>query len=137
MEARRSERVAEALREELGEIINYELNDPRITNVSVTEVLFPPGARQVHIRLTIQGSPAEQAECLQVIQKASSFIKAQIAERIDMFRMPELKFFADLDPETRRKQNDLLRRIRRGRPRPDAPAETSAPPPPSEKKEGL
>ena len=137
MEARRSERVAEALREELGEIINYELNDPRITNVSITEVHFPPGARQVHIRLTIQGSPAEQEECLQVIQKASSFIKSQVAERIEMFRMPELKFFADLDRETRRKQAELLRRIRRGRPRPDAPEGTPAPPLPGEKKEGL
>ena len=120
MEARRSERVAEALRDELGEIINYELDDPRITPVAVTEVFFPPGARQVHVRLTIAGTAAEQAACLEAIQKACGFIKIQVAERIDMFRMPELKFFADLDPETRRKQSELLRRIRRGRPRPAA-----------------
>ena len=120
MEARRSERVAEVLRDELGEIINYELNDPRITATAVTEVFFPPGARQVHVRLTMEGTPAEQAACLEAIQKASGFIKIQIAERIDMFRMPELKFFADLDPETRRRQSELLRRIRRGRPRTDS-----------------
>jgi ribosome-binding factor A len=120
MEARRTERVAEVLRDELGEIINYELNDPRITVTAVTEVFFPPGARQVHVRLTMEGTPTEQAACLAAIQKASGFIKIQIAERIDMFRMPEIKFFADLDPETRRKQGEILRRIRRGRPRPDA-----------------
>lgn len=120
MEARRSERVAEALRDELGEIINYELDDRRITAVSVTEVFFPPGARQVHVRLTIQGTPAEQDECLKAIQNACGFIKIRVAERIDMFRMPELKFFADLDPETRKRQGELLRRIRRGRPREEA-----------------
>ncbi len=119
MEARRSERVAEALRDELGEIINYELNDPRVTAVAVTQVFFPPGARQVHVRLSIQGTAEEQAACLEAIQKACGFIKIQVSERIDMFRMPELKFFADLDPETRRKQADILRRIRRGRPRPE------------------
>ncbi|MEP7367089.1 MAG: 30S ribosome-binding factor RbfA [Acidobacteriota bacterium] len=119
MEARRSERVAEVLRDELGEIINYELDDPRITPTAVTEVFFPPGARQVHVRLTMQGTAAEQAACLDAVQKAIGFIKIQLAERIDMFRMPEIKFFADLDPETRRKQGELLRRIRRGRPRPD------------------
>ncbi|HZO55092.1 MAG TPA: 30S ribosome-binding factor RbfA [Bryobacteraceae bacterium] len=119
MEARRSERVAEVLRDELGEIINYELDDPRITAAAVTEVFFPPGARQVHVRLTIQGTAEEQASCLEAIQKARGFIKIQLAERIDMFRMPDIKFFADLDPETRRKQSEILRRIRRGRPRPD------------------
>lgn len=128
MEARRSERVAEVLRDELGEIINYELDDPRITAVAVTEVFFPPGARQVHVRLTMQGTAAEQAACLEAIEKARGFIKIQLAERVDMFRMPELKFFADLDPETRRKQSEILRRIRRGRPRPD--------PDPAEKKAG-
>lgn len=128
MEVRRSERVAEALRDELGEIINYELDDPRITAVSVAEVVFPPGARQVHVRLTIEGTPAEQEACLQAIQKACGFIKIQVAERIDMFRMPELKFFADLDPETRKRQAELLRRIRRGRPRGEQPG--------AQKKEG-
>ena len=76
----------------------------------------------------MQGTAAEQAACLEAIEKARGFIKIQLAERIDMFRMPELKFFADLDPETRRKQSEILRRIRRGRPRPG--------PDPAEKKAG-
>jgi len=38
MEPHRSERLAESLRNELDEILNYELNDPRLTTVTVTEV---------------------------------------------------------------------------------------------------
>ena len=44
MDSHRSERVSEALREELGELIAYELSDPRIGEAVVTEVLRPDGA---------------------------------------------------------------------------------------------
>lgn len=117
MEARRTERVAEMLRGEIGEIINYELQDPRITQVSVTEVFFPPGAKQAHVRLAIEGTPEQQEQCLEAVIKASGFIKIQMAERIDVFRMPDLKFYADVDPAMRDRQKELLRKIRRGRPR--------------------
>jgi ribosome-binding factor A len=117
MEARRTERVAEMLRVEIGEIINYELQDPRITQVAVTEVLFPAGAKQAHVRLAIEGTPEQQETCLEAIIKASGFIKIQVAERIDVFRMPDLKFYTDVDPAVRARQKNLLRKVRRGRPR--------------------
>jgi ribosome-binding factor A len=117
MEGHRNERVAEAMREEVAEIINYELDDPRIQSVSVTEVLLPPGGKQAHVRLAIEGTASEQRDSLERIQKASGFIRHVLAERINVFRMPEIRFFADLSPELREKSKSVLRRIRRGRPR--------------------
>jgi ribosome-binding factor A len=115
MEGHRSERVAEAMREEVAEIINYELEDPRIQTVSVTEVLLPPGGKQAHIRLAIEGTAAEQKESLERIQNASKYIRHVLAERIEVFRMPEIRFFADISPELREKSKAILRRMRRGR----------------------
>ncbi len=42
MDNHRAGRVSEALREELGEMIAYELSDPRIGEAVVTEVLVSP-----------------------------------------------------------------------------------------------
>ena len=114
MENHRYERIAAALREELAEIINCELTDPRIQTVSVTEVFFPPGGKQVHVRLAIEGTTAEQEQTLEALMHATGYIRQTVAERIDVFRMPEIKFFADLAPEIRAKSATLLRRIRRG-----------------------
>ena len=47
----RSIRLAESLRSELGEILNYELNDPLITSMTVTEVQMGPDHKKAHIRL--------------------------------------------------------------------------------------
>jgi ribosome-binding factor A len=117
MENHRNERISATLREELAEIINYELTDPRIQTVAVTEVFVPPGGKQVHVRLAIQGTTAEQAETLEALIHAGAFIRQTVAERIDVFRIPDIKFFADVSPQIRAKSTTLMRRIKRGRPK--------------------
>ena len=119
MEPRRSERLAESLRGELDEILNYELDDRRMVSLSVTEVLISPDHRKAHVRLAITGTPGEQESCLQAIEKAKGYIKHLLAERVDMYRLPDLYFDSDLAPEVREKAAALLRRIRKGRPRPE------------------
>jgi ribosome-binding factor A len=117
MENYRNERISATLREELAEIINYELTDPRIQTVVVTEVFVPPGGKQVHVRLAIEGTTAQQTETLEALEHAATFIRFTIAERIDVFRIPDIKFFADVAPELRAKSSTLMRRIKRGRPK--------------------
>ena len=113
----RSERLAESLRSELEEILNYELNDPRVTSVTVTEVQLSPDHKKAHIRLAVKGEAAEQAACLEAIEKAKGYIKVLVADRLEIFRLPDLYFDPDLTPAVRSRTESLLRRIRRGRAR--------------------
>lgn len=113
----RSERLAESLRVELDEILNYELDDPRITSIAVTEVQLSPDNKKAHVRLAIAGSAAEQAGCLEAIEKAKGYVKSILTDRVDVFRLPDLYYDADLDPSVRDRAPALLRRIRRGRAR--------------------
>lgn len=117
MDPRRSERLAESLRSELEEIINYELDDPRISSVAVTDVILSPDGRKAHVRLAVSGAAAEQAGCLRAVETAKGFIRHRIGERIELYRLPDLYFDSDLPPDMRAKAPALLRRIRKGRPR--------------------
>ncbi|MBM3740464.1 MAG: 30S ribosome-binding factor RbfA [Acidobacteria bacterium] len=119
MDPRRSERLAEALRTEVEELINYELDDPRLTGiaVAVTEVLLSKDGKKAHVRLAIDASADQQAECLKAIENAKGYLKHQLSERVDVFRMPDLRFDADLPAALRLKSEALLRRVRKGRPR--------------------
>lgn len=120
MDPRRSERVSEALREEIEELIAYELTDPRIQGASgVAEVLISPDARTARVRLILTGDAAEQRGTIEALNHARGFIKRELAQRLDMFRMPELQFEAALPGELGARVNSLLKRVRRGRPRPE------------------
>lgn len=117
MDPHRHERVSESLREELTELISYELSDPRVGGAVVTEVLLSPDFRHANVRLSLAGTEQEQGSTLAAINHAKQFIKFQLAERLQLYHMPELHFEADLPPALAAKAPQILKRIRRGRPK--------------------
>jgi ribosome-binding factor A len=120
MDPRRSERVSEAIREELEELIAYELSDPRINTSGVAEVLISPDARKARVRLILTGHPEEQRQTIEALNHAKGYIKRELTHRLDIFRLPDLSFEAAIPAELGGRVGSLLKRVRRGRPRPDA-----------------
>ncbi|MGQ9635205.1 MAG: 30S ribosome-binding factor RbfA [Bryobacteraceae bacterium] len=96
MDDRRSERVREAIREELSEIIAYEMEDPRVQSVEVTEVLLSPDLRHARVRLHLEGDEKGRAQCLAALSGARRFLRRQLAVRIRLYRTPELHFEPDV-----------------------------------------
>ena len=122
MEAHRAQRVSEAIREELSEIIGFELSDPRIGSVDVTEVFVTPDMRQARVRLHLAGDEKSRAESLQAVAGARHYLRRELASRLRLYRMPELHFEPDLETGGVARVEQLLKRARKGRPR-DAAAE--------------
>jgi ribosome-binding factor A len=117
MDAHRAERISEALREELNELISYELSDPRIGEAVVTEVLVSPDKKHAQVRLHLANPSTENKETIAALEGARSFLRRQLAERLNMFRVPELHFEADVSVGLSSRMDYLLKRVRRGRPR--------------------
>ena len=102
------------MREELEELIGYELSDPRVGPASVTEVLISPDFRHAHVRLACRGTTSEQEATLEAVNHAKQFLRHQLSERLQIFRMPELHFISDLPPALAVRAPQILKRIRRG-----------------------
>jgi ribosome-binding factor A len=117
MDNHRAGRVSEALREELGEMIAYELSDPRIGDAIVTEVLVSPDMRHAQVRLHMSSDLAQQKETIAALEGARRFLRHQLAERLNLFRIPELHFEADVKLAINARMDHLMKRVRRGRPR--------------------
>jgi ribosome-binding factor A len=117
VDSHRSQRVSEALREELGEMISYELSDPRIGEATVTEVLVSPDMRHAQVRLHLSAGQDEQQETIRALDGARHFLRRQLAERLNLFRVPELHFEADVTASAGTRVEQLMKRVRRGRPR--------------------
>jgi ribosome-binding factor A len=120
MDPHRHQRVTDSIHEELDELINYELSDPRIGAARVSEVHVSPDYRHAHVLLALSGTPKEQAQTLLAIEHAKPFLKHALTDRLQLFRTPELRFEAALAATLAAKAPKVLRRIKRGRPK-DAP----------------
>jgi ribosome-binding factor A len=117
LDPHRAERVSESIREELEELIGYEMLDPRVGPANVTEVHLSPDFRHAHVSLLLGGTVQEQADTLDALNHATQFLRHQLAERLQLFRTPDLHFEPALPASLGAKAPQILRRIKRGRPR--------------------
>jgi ribosome-binding factor A len=117
LDPHRAERVSESIREELEELIAYEMSDPRVGTATVTEVHLSPDFRHAHISLALEGTVQEQHDTITALNHAKQFLRHQLAERLQLFRTPDLHFEAALPASLGAKAPQILKRIRRGRAR--------------------
>jgi ribosome-binding factor A len=61
------------------------------------------------------GSDAK--DTLAVLNRATNFLRREIASRLELFRVPELHFEADASTAIGPRASQLLKRIKKGRPR--------------------
>lgn len=112
----RTERISEALREELAELIGYELSDPRVGSATVTEVQISPDKRHAFVRIGVTGG-TDVKQTLAALDHASHFLRRELTRRLELFRIPELHFEADAFTEIGPRAEQLLKRVKKGRPR--------------------
>lgn len=117
MDPYRAVRISEALREELDELIEYEMADPRVSGITVTEVLISPDRKKAQVRLAMPPDEAFRKEAIVALEHAKGFLKREVALRLQMFRIPDLYFEADVSAGLTAKMEHLLKRVKKGRPR--------------------
>ena len=108
---RRPERLAETLRAEITEIVGYELDDPRLLSVTVTDVRVSDNLRDAKIFVTIQGSENEIKEALKALQHATTFIRQQVALNLDLRHAPHLNFVRDTVEENATRINEVIQEL--------------------------
>lgn len=109
------ERVGEALKEEIGAIIEGELGDPRIALCTVTEIVLSPDGKNARVFLQVEGDERESRETLQAIKAASGYIRHELLERLGVRHVPELSFILDRSEEYGARIDEILRRIKKRR----------------------
>jgi ribosome-binding factor A len=113
MDSRRAERLSEALREELSELIEYELQDPRLALVTVTGAHLTPNGRHLLVTAAVKGEPAERQIAIQALEHAAAYLRRAVASRLRLFRAPEIHFQPEGPGGDR--VGELLDRIRKNR----------------------
>ncbi|HBC93231.1 MAG TPA: 30S ribosome-binding factor RbfA [Pelotomaculum sp.] len=91
----RPERLAEAIKKEVSELLTEELKDPRIGFVSITSVEVSKDLRYASVYISVFGEAAERKASFEALQKAHGFIRGELAKRIRLRYMPEITFKLD------------------------------------------
>ena len=104
----RAERLAESLREVVTEIVGYELEDPRLQSVTVTDVRVAENLRNANIYVLVDGDEDNIKEAMKALSRAATFIRRQVALNLDLRYAPQLHFARDTVEENATRIAELL-----------------------------
>jgi len=111
------DRVAEALREEIGAMIEGELSDPRIDFCHVSEVAINPGGKSARVYVavdtTVKDIAKAESETIAGLEAAKGYIRHELRERLGVRAVPELCFVADRSGRFQARIDELISRGRK------------------------
>ena len=103
------------MREELIELIGFEMSDPRLLSVEVNQVNLSPDGRHAHVLVGLRGDERAQREALAGLEHARHYLRHELARRLSLRRVPELHFEADAGDGKEGRIDLLLNRARKTR----------------------
>lgn len=115
MDERRTQRVSVAVQEELAEIIGFELDDPRLLEVTVTEVHVSSDGGYAHVQVALGGDERQQRASLAALDHARHYLRHELAARLSLRHVPELHFEQERHPDADTRIDILLKRAKKSR----------------------
>jgi ribosome-binding factor A len=107
----RPERVADQVRAEVSTMIARDLHDPGIGFITITRVQVSSDLQHARVFYTTLGDPAARKNTAKALERASSFMRRQIGQRLRLRRAPELEFRFDASIEHQDRVERLLQEL--------------------------
>ena len=93
MSNHRKKRLASLIQEEVSDLLQREIKDPRIGFVSVTDVEVSGDLR--HAKIFVSILDGDKDETMEALQSAEGFVRTEIGNRIRLRHTPEVIFRYD------------------------------------------
>ena len=100
--------MAETLREEITEIVGFELEDPRVEAVTVTDVRVSDNLRDANVFVLIEGAEEEKSVAMDALKNATSFVRQQVALNLNLHHAPMIHFVRDTAEENATRIEEIL-----------------------------
>ncbi len=113
-------RIADRIREDLSEMLIRDVQDPRLSGISITDVKVDRELTFADIYVSAVEGSERSKEVLEGLQSASGFLRTQLAARVDLRAFPRLRFHWDPTPERADHIERILASLRQ---EPSAPQE--------------
>ena len=94
--SRRTDRLGEQFREEIGKLIQKGLKDPRVSTLaSITRVDITDDLSYAKALVSVMGSDKEKRDTIIGLNNSDGFIRGVLGKSLKIFKVPELNFTLD------------------------------------------
>ena len=109
----RIEKVNEMMKREISDVLRKEVQDPRVSFVTITGVNVSPDLHLARVNYSVLGGQAKVAGTQTALNNASGYIRRIIGQRITLRYTPKIEFIYDESIEYSARIHQTLEDIRR------------------------
>ena len=91
----RAQRVAQAVRAEIADLLTKGVKDPRVGFISIMDVRMSPDLRYANVYVSLLGSDKEKKSSLIGLRQAAGWIRRELGKKLALRLTPEVRFFED------------------------------------------
>jgi len=116
----RTSRIGQLILRELAQMIQHEVSDPRVGLVTVSHVDVTADMEYAKVFVTrLSGVDSEQDidECIQGLTRASGYLRRNLAGRVELRNIPELRFVYDKSLEHGFQMDELIAKANKDLPK--------------------
>ena len=88
-------RMSERIHQILSHLLLREISDPRLQDITVTEVTLDPELMYAKVYVHAMGDESREAEVIKGLRRAAGFLRREVGKRIRLRNTPELHFHWD------------------------------------------
>lgn len=111
----RARKIGQRIQEDLAQLLQREVDDPRLNLVTVTDAEVDRELAYATIYVTAAGAAERQEEILAALEGAQGFLRSRLAAEIDLRVFPHLRFRWDPSPDRAARVDQLLAQLREER----------------------
>ena len=108
----RADRVSGLIQEVLSDLLKKSIHDPRLQMATITKVKMSPDLKLARIYFAIYGDSKKSEDAASGFESARGFIKRNLARKLGLRYMPDLKFFYDESFDYGLQIDQLLKKIK-------------------------
>ena len=110
--SKRTEQVGEEIQRILGEVIQYELKDPRVGFATVVGVTVSGDMQHARVRVSVMGDDEQRRATMVGLERAKGFMRRRVAQELRHLRtVPELRLDLDTSLDYSLHIDDVLRQV--------------------------
>ncbi|MDE2635378.1 MAG: 30S ribosome-binding factor RbfA [Chloroflexota bacterium] len=89
------ERMSERIHQILSQLLLREISDPRLQDITVTDVALDPELMYAKVYVSAMGDEDRESEVMHGLRRAGGFLRREVGKRIRLRNTPELHFYWD------------------------------------------
>lgn len=108
---KRTERIAELIKVELGRLILTKLKDPRLGFVTITRVIMSADLRNARVMYSVMNRKEDDDPTAKALESARGFLQHEIASDLKLRLTPRLSFHLDTSVEHSMKIEAIIKKL--------------------------